>query len=182
MTDSAKAVRSTGVSRWLGRLDRIGLLAENTLLILVLASMLGIAVWQIFSRNVFSGGFFWADEYLRLAVLWVAFIGSIAAARDHRHLRIDLLSRLLPASFTRWTDFIADLATVVVCMILAWYSLQFVSESFEYKDQAFGKLPLWWFQSILPVDFLLIGFRYAVWAMKRLTNSPSPDTGTETAT
>lgn len=175
MTDSAKVAKSTGVSRLLARLDRIGLLAENTLLILILASMLGIAVWQIFARNVFSGGFIWADEYLRLAVLWVAFIGSVAAARDHRHLRIDLLSRLLPPSLTRWTDFIADLATVVVCMILAWFSLEFVRESFEYEDQAFGQLPLWWFQSILPVGFLLIGFRYAVWAMKRLTNTAVPD-------
>ena len=172
MTDSSKAAKSTNTSGWLGRLDRIGLLAENTLLIIILASMLGIAVWQIFARNVYSGGFFWADEYLRLAVLWVAFIGSIAAARDHRHLRIDLLSRLLPASLTRWTDFIADLATVIICMVLAWYSLEFVRETFEYEDLAMGYLPLWWFQSILPVGFLLIGFRYAVWAMKRLTTSP----------
>lgn len=137
---------------------------------IVLASMVGIAVWQIFARNVFSGGFFWADEYLRLAVLWVALIGSIAAARDHRHLRIDLLSRLLPPAITRWTDFVADLATAIVCAALAWYSLEFVLESFEYEDQAFGSLPLWWFQTILPAGFLLIGFRYAVWAARRLTN------------
>lgn len=180
MTDSPKAAKSTSVSRWLGRLDRFGLLAENTLLMVVLASMLGIAVWQIFARNVYSGGFFWADEYLRLAVLWVAFIGSIAAARDHRHLRIDLLSRLLPPSLTRWTDFIADVATVIICMVLAWYSLEFVRETFEYEDLAFGHLPLWWFQSILPVGFLLIGFRYAVWAMKRLTTNPVLDTKTTT--
>lgn len=182
MIDSAESAKSAGISRWLGRLDRIGLLAENILLILVLASMLGIAVWQIFARNVYSGGFIWADEYLRLAVLWVAFIGSIAAARDHRHLRIDLLSRLLPPSLTRWTDFIADLATVVICMVLAWYSLAFVSETFEYKDQAFGRLPLWWFQSILPAGFLLIGFRYAIWAVKRITNNASSPTGTESTT
>ena len=182
MTGASKVSTSSGVSRLLGRLDRIGLFAENALLMIVLASMLGIAVWQIFARNVYSGGFFWADEYLRLAVLWVAFIGSVAAARDHRHLRIDLLSRLLPASLTRWTDFIADLATVIICLVLAWYSLEFVRESFEYEDLAFGYLPLWWFQSILPAGFLLIGFRYAVWAMKRLTTRPASDLDTESAT
>jgi len=177
MTESSKATQSSGAARWLGRLDRIGLFAENTLLMLVLTSMLAIAVWQIIARNVYSGGFIWADEYLRLAVLWIALLGSIAAARDHRHLRIDLLSRLLPTSLTRWTDFIADLATVIVCAILAWYSLEFVLESFEYEDLAFGSLPLWWFQAILPVGFLLISFRYAVWALKRLTNkSVNPDT------
>lgn len=157
-------------SGWLNRLERIGLLAENGLLITILTSMLAIAAWQILARNIFSGGFYWADEYLRLAVLWVALIGSIAAARDHRHLRIDLLSRLLPAHITRWTDFIADCATVVVCAILAWYSLVLVLESREYEDLAFSALPLWWFQVILPMGFLLISYRYAIWAMKRLTN------------
>ena len=55
-------------------------------------------------------------------------------------------------------------------------------ESFEYEDLAFGNLPLWWFQSILPVGFLLIGFRYAVWAVKRLTTRPASDLDTESAT
>jgi len=180
MADSLKTAQSSEKHGWLSRLDRIGVLAENTLLMIILASMLTIAVWQIFARNAFSGGFFWADEYLRLAVLWIALIGSIAAARDHRHLRIDLLSRLLPPSLTRWTDFIADLATVIVCGILAWYSFQFVLESFEYKDEAFGSLPLWWFQAILPVGFLLMSFRYAVWAVKRLTGT-SAELKTESA-
>ena len=178
MADSSGAAQTSGKHSWLNHLDRIGVLAENILLMLILASMLGIAVWQIFARNAFSGGFFWADEYLRIAVLWIALIGSIAPARDHRHLRIDLLSRLLPPSLTRWTDFFADLATVIVCGILAWYSLQFVLESFEYKDEAFGSLPLWWFQIILPIGFLLMSFRYAVWAVKRLTNQPV-ETNTE---
>lgn len=155
----------------LSRLERIGLFAENALLMTILASMLGIAVWQVAGRNFFSSGFIWADEYLRLAVLWVALIGSIAAARDHRHLRIDLLSRILPPKVTRWTDFIADCATVVVCGILAWYSLVFVLESHEYEDLAFDMLPLWWFQAILPVGFLLISYRYLIWAVRRLTKS-----------
>ena len=141
MTGASKVSKSTGVSRWLGRLDRIGLFAENALLMIVLASMLGIAVWQIFARNVYSGGFFWADEYLRLAVLWVAFIGSVAAARDHRHLRIDLLSRLLPASLTRWTDFIADLATVIICLVLAWYSLCLLYTSPSPRDLSTSRMP-----------------------------------------
>lgn len=180
MADSRKSVPQTDATGWLSHLDRISKVAENTLLLVVLASMIGIAVWQIFARNVFSSGFYWADEYLRLAVLWVALIGSIAAARDHRHLRIDLLSRLLPPKITRWTDFIADLTTVIVCAVLAWYSLEFVLESLEYEDLAFSLLPLWWFQSILPVGFLLISLRYAIWAAKRLT-TVSPDNKTESA-
>ena len=163
-------------SHWLNRLDRATVLAENLLLLTLLGSMLGIAVWQIVARNLFSTGFIWADEYLRLAVLWIALTGSMVAARDHRHLRIDLLSRLLPTPLTRWTDFIADCVTAIVCAVLAWYSVFFVLESHEYEDLAFDALPLWWFQSILPVGFLLMGIRYAIWAIRRLTMKPGEST------
>ena len=77
--DSLKPAPGNDATGWLSRLDRISKIAENTLLMVVLASMVGVAVWQIFARNVFSGGFYWADEYLRLTVLWIALIGSIAA-------------------------------------------------------------------------------------------------------
>ena len=163
-------------SHWLNRLDRATVLAENLLLLTLLGSMLGIAVWQIVARNLFSTGFIWADEYLRLAVLWIALTGSMVAARDHRHLRIDLLSRLLPTPLTRWTDFIADCVTAIVCAVLAWYSVFFVLESHEYEDLAFDALPLWWFQSILPVGFLLMSIRYAIWAIRRLKMKPGEST------
>ena len=178
--DSQSAV-SGDSTHWLNRLDRATVLAENLLLLTLLGSMLGIAVWQIVARNLFSTGFIWADEYLRLAVLWIALTGSMVAARDHRHLRIDLLSRMLPPSLNRWADFIADTVTAIVCAILAWYSLLFVLESHEYEDLAFDALPLWWFQSILPLGFLIIGIRYAIWAIRRLTTKPGEHI-TESAT
>jgi len=158
------------MNRLLSLLDRSSKAAENALLMLMLAAMLGIAVWQIVARNFFSGGFVWADEFLRLTVLWVALLGSIAAARDYRHLRIDLLSRLLPESITRWISLIADLTTMLVCAILAWYSLQFVLETREYEDLAFNSQPLWWFQAILPIGFFLMTVRYLSWTLSRLLN------------
>ncbi len=43
-------------------------------------------------------------------------------------------------------------------------------ESREFEDQLLGGLPAWWFQSILPVSFLLIGYRYAIWFLRALRN------------
>ncbi|MFK8031376.1 MAG: TRAP transporter small permease [Gammaproteobacteria bacterium] len=152
----------------LSALDRYGRLAENALLMVMLALMLGVAVWQIFTRNVLNTGFVWADEFLRLTVLWVALLGSIAASRDHRHLRIDVLSRFMSPRILRWTNFLVDVFTAVICGVLAYYSFQFVVETREYEDLAFGTQPLWWFQSILPVGFGLMAWRYLLWSFRRL--------------
>ncbi len=152
----------------LDSLDRYGRLAENALLLIILVLMLAVAVTQIVSRNVFNSGFVWADEFLRLTVLWVALLGSIAASRDHRHLRIDVLSRFMSPGILRWTNFLVDMFTALVCASLAYYSFQFVAETREYEDLAFGTRQLWWFQSILPIGFGLMAWRYFLWSFRRL--------------
>ena len=70
------------------RLDRYGRAAENVALVTLLSSMMLIAVGQIVLRQVFSTGIIWADELVKIIVLWLAMFGAVAAARDNRHIRI----------------------------------------------------------------------------------------------
>ena len=150
--------------RWWQRLDRIGAGAENLLLILSLGAMILLAVAQIVARNAGIGGMTFSDELLRLLVLWIAMIGAVAASRDDHHVRIDILSRFLPRRLRLSMRVLVDLFTCAVCAIVAWYSWSFVASTREYEDLAFGTLPLWWFQSVLPIGFGLISYRYALWA------------------
>jgi TRAP-type C4-dicarboxylate transport system permease small subunit len=152
--------------RWWQRLDRLGAGAENLLLMLSLGGMILLAVAQIVGRNAGVGGLAFSDELLRLLVLWVAMIGAVAASRDDHHIRIDVLSRFMPHRTRLATRVIIDLFTCAVCAAVAWYGLSFVQSTREYEDLAFGKLPLWWFQAILPAGFGLISYRYALWAIR----------------
>ena len=76
----------------LKRLDKLGTLAENAALVILLGSLVLLAVGQIVLREVFETGIFWADELIKLLVLWLAMVGSVAATRDNRHIRVDALS------------------------------------------------------------------------------------------
>ncbi|MDH4254435.1 MAG: TRAP transporter small permease subunit, partial [Gammaproteobacteria bacterium] len=78
------------------RAERWGTAVENGVMVLLLAGMMIVAVGQIVLRVFFSGGFVWADELLKLMVLWIALIASIAASRSNRHLRIDIVSHFVP--------------------------------------------------------------------------------------
>lgn len=143
-----------------GLAERLGRGVENVLLALVLFFMIGLAASQVFMRGVLGSGLSWADEALRLLVLWAAMLGAIAASRDNVHLRIDLLSRFLPASWRRLTAALVDLFAAGVSAVLAWQSWRFVAESREFGDQVLGSLPAWAFQLILPTAFVLITYRY----------------------
>ena len=146
----------------LQRAERIGRGLENLLLAIILFAMIGLAAYQVALRNSAGSGISWADEALRLMVLWAAIVGAVAASRDNVHLRIDLLSRFLSRTGRTATALVADLFTVAVAGILAWYSWEFVAESREFGDQIFGDLPLWPFQAVLPAGFALIAYRYLI--------------------
>ncbi len=148
----------------LGRqLQRIASAVETGLLVAVLSSMVLLATSQIFIRNSGLAGFAWADEALRIMVLWVAMLGAVAACRQQRHVSIDALSRLVPAGVARWFHRLGALFAALVSAFLCWYSYLFVSDSLAAGDLVLGgAVPAWTVQMILPAGFLLISVRYAI--------------------
>ncbi|MGH8496673.1 MAG: TRAP transporter small permease [Gammaproteobacteria bacterium] len=153
---------------FLGRLDRLGRRLENASLVLLLSAMIALAAAQIFLRNVLDSGLVWADELLRILVLWVAMLGAVAASRDRHQITIDILSRFLPQRARIVTGLLVDLFTAGIAGLLAWHSGRFVAETLEYGDRILGDLPAWLFQAILPVAFGLIAWRYLLFFLGRI--------------
>lgn len=76
-------------------------LTVTTLLLMVL-----IAGWQAFIRNLtrfdvqFANDLLmdldWVDSFLRKGTMWLAFLGASLATRAHKHIGIDVLTRIAP--------------------------------------------------------------------------------------
>ncbi len=160
-----------------GRAERIGRWVENALLAIVLFAMIGLAAAQVLLRSALGGGFAWADQALRLLVLWSAMLGAVAASRDNVHLRIDLLSRFLPAHWRRLAAVVVDIFAAGVSAVLAWYSWRFVAESREFADVVLGSWPAWPFQAILPAAFVLIAYRYLADLPRHFRRTPARGAG-----
>lgn len=144
---------------------RFGQAAETTLLVVILTSMIVLAFAQIVMRNFFDLGLPWGDELLRLLVLWVAVAGAVAASRADKHINIAVLDRLLPSRLKNPALLLVHLFTAAICAVVTWFSLQFVLTSREYEDLILGKVPAWWLQSVLPLGFGLITWRYALFLL-----------------
>ena len=146
----------------LDRLIRIVTWTENALLIAMLALMVLLAAAQILFRNFFDMSIFGADMMLRLLVLWVAFLGAIAASREGKHIHIDAIARWLPGRVKSGVVALTDLFTLGVCLVLAWQALRFIQSARESAEMAFGTLPVWVAALILPLAFTLIALRYGL--------------------
>ncbi len=151
----------------LSRLDRFGRLLENIALVTMLSSMIVLAVGQIGLREVFETGVVWADELLKLMVLWLAMIGSIAACRDDRHIRIDALSHLLPQWLINTTRLLVDVFAAAVCAVIAWHAWRYLQLEIEFEDQVLVDTPAWIAHIVVPVAFALVSYRFIVLAFKK---------------
>lgn len=138
---------------------------EDAALVSLLLVMILLAVAQIFLRNVADQSLVWADPFLRVAVLWIGLLGAMIAARENSHIAIDIATRYLPDRLARLSGVVLSLFAAVVCGIVAWYAFAFVRSEYGYGSVAFGAVPAWVCESIMPVAFALIAVRYLLIAV-----------------
>lgn len=149
----------------LKRLENLGRLVENGILVLLLTTMIVLAAGQIILRNFFDVGFVWADEFLRVCLLWTALFGAVAASRANKQISIDVLSRFLKGRWNALAAMLVQVFTASITGVMAWHSFRFVRDSKIYEDVLMGDWPAWVFQSVLPLAFALIAYRYSVFAI-----------------
>lgn len=152
----------------LARLDRLGRVAENGALVLLLGSLVLLAVGQILLREVFETGLFWADEVIKLIVLWLAMVGSVAATRDNRHIRIDALSHLLPEKSVEVIRIVVDVFAAIVCAVIAFQAWRYLRLEIEFEDTVLIDVPAWIAHVVLPAAFALISYRFGVGVIRQV--------------
>ena len=133
---------------------------ENTLLVVLLMTMIGLAVLQIVLRNGFETGLPWLAPLLRVLVLWIAMLGAVVASRDRRHISSDLLGRFLPSRLQQLSGVLTSVLTAGISLMVSWYSFQFVRMEYDSPSMAFAHVPTWICEGIIPVAFLLVAVRY----------------------
>ncbi len=147
-------------AEWAARLARLANRVEDGVLVVLLLAMLVLSGAQIFLRNFFDYGIEWNDALLRLLVLWITLVGAMIASRRGKHIRIDLLPRLLPNRFRPALRRVADLGAAVVCGIIAWHAGRFVAMEMEDGMELIAGLPLWVAEAVIPLGFAVMGLRY----------------------
>ena len=152
---------SDGARRIAGLIERI----ETALIALLVLAMVLLAGAQILLRNLFDTGFSWADPLLRAMVLWTAMLGALAAARDDKHIGLDLLTHFLHGRPKQIARVIALLFAAAVSSAMAWHGWNLVEVDFG-AGTAIAGIPGWVIEAILPVGFALLAIRLAVRAFR----------------
>lgn len=160
----------------LARIDTAIARFEGWLLILFLSLMVSLTFLQVLLRSLFiyahvgwandlMGGIDWAEPFVRLLVLWVTFLGASLVTGENKHIKIDLLTQIMPAAWLPLLDVLLSLAGALVAALMFKASLFYVGTEMTFGGKLFLGIPNWVGQLILPAGFLLICFRFLVRAL-----------------
>ncbi|GMT39745.1 MAG: hypothetical protein IEMM0001_0480 [bacterium] len=150
---------------------------EDSLLVIILLSMVTLAFSQIVMRNLFDTGAFWLDPLLRVLVLWTGLLGALVATRQDKQISVDVLTRILPAKLKIISNIITRSFAAIVSAIIAWYSFRFLIDEWHSGVTAFASVPAWLTESIIPFGFAVIALRYTLQVAALLIQALKGDDG-----
>ena len=119
---------------------------------------------NIVGRYIFFAPIASAEEVMLFLFVATVFLGHSVVGFRGRQIRMDVLLHALPPALRFWLDVVADLAVIVVSVILivvGWPVIQMLAE-FDQRSQA-ADLPLVVPQALIPIGLglnaILVGAR-----------------------
>ena len=122
---------------------------------------------------VLPNGLVWSQTLGLVLMLWVGLLGASLAAHEHRHLALDLGSKLWPKKHLPAVQAVGNVVTALFCLIFAFLAV--VSLGDHWKDYAdtdgaggiFVALPIpkWAAFSVVPVAFTIMALRFLAQAV-----------------
>jgi TRAP-type C4-dicarboxylate transport system permease small subunit len=103
------------------------------LIAVFLAVMISLVFMNVALRYFFNTGFVWSEEVTRLCFIFLVYLGAIIAARENRHLLIDMLLYKVPQSAKIIIYALIQACIVWLMVILVQGSWGLVLQSFRDK-------------------------------------------------
>jgi TRAP-type C4-dicarboxylate transport system permease small subunit len=152
-----------------------------------LGAGLGLALAQQLFVRLLPNGLVWSQTLALGFTLWLGLVGASLAARERRHLAIDIGSKLWPAAWAGKIAAVGHLLTAGFCLGMVWLGWRSLSahygtwaESdgaagiFPVKVDLFGlELPIikWLVFASVPYGMGVLAFRFLLDAARAWTNT-----------
>jgi TRAP-type C4-dicarboxylate transport system permease small subunit len=151
---------------------------ETWLLAVLVLLLVALSGAQIVLRIFFDTGLSWADQFSRGLVLWTGMLGALAAARDDKHIALDVLQRYLSPRAQRAARIATLGFAAVLCAAMAWFSSNLVGIDYAEGLQASGgsvaaAVRACFAESILPAGFALMAVRFALRMFAEPAHAPA---------
>lgn len=121
-----------------------------------------ILTYEVLMRYLFRTPTIWEIEASVYLTIMATFLGSAYGLKDGAHIKIDLITRLLPASINSRLIIITSYFSLGFCLLLAWRGWAMWWEAFSkgWKSESLWGVPLGIPYFFLPLGMSLLSIQY----------------------
>ena len=141
---------------------------EEYLLIASLMFTVALVFVQVVLRYVFQNSLSWSEELARYIFLWQIWLGASYAAKEGKHLRIEVVKEFLSPKGKILFECLATCIWFGFCVFLAYESFELTSMLFTRMQVSPAmRVPMGFAYASVPVGTSLMAFRLAqnLWSM-----------------
>lgn len=143
----------------------------------VLFAMMLLICGDVLLRNVrlVPGvyGISWANEVTEYALYLITLLTAPWLLREGRHIRIDVLLRVVPPTLAWYSEWLCDALALLACLVIAFAGWKATAGSLAIGAMVVKTLtvPEWLLLAPLQVTFVLLAIE-VVFRMERLRSGP----------
>lgn len=144
-----------------------------------LISSVAINFANIVGRYVFSASFTWAIEIILFLMVGAVFTGCCAVAWENRHIRMDVLLRILSPKIAGLLALLSDLVLIATAAIVAAFSYPVITQLAAFDERsAAANFPMVIPQAMVPIGYSLMALLVAIRLLtaRRHDNGAAPGT------
>lgn len=108
------------LSPWIDR----GFKLLEIVMVGLLAAMVLMVFGNVMLRYLFDSGIAVSEELSRYFFVWLTFVGSVVVYREHAHLGVETLVKILPQAGRRLFMFVSDLLVLFCCALFFYGTLR----------------------------------------------------------
>ncbi|MDH3738454.1 MAG: TRAP transporter small permease [Alphaproteobacteria bacterium] len=106
----------------------------------------------------------WAGEVTIFLVIWAVMLSASALAGEHRHVRADLIVRVLPRTPRIAAEAFNLLVSLAFCTAMVWSGYLVVDFALLLDERSAStlRIPVVYYYACLPIAMALVTIRYAL--------------------
>ncbi|MGB8330958.1 MAG: TRAP transporter small permease subunit [Polyangiales bacterium] len=125
------------------------------------AFLVATAIYVYVTLNYFPDGYSWSKELSLIMLLWVGFLGASVCAHEGKHIQVGALKRVVPPSWSRWSDALGYLTTAAFCFFMATLGYAYANEALKLEGRfEQTNIPDWVATIAVPMAFAMTTIRY----------------------
>lgn len=138
------------VAKILRRVERSIITAALVLACVALVAAVLAGTYQVLARFILFQSAAWSEPFIQIALIWMTYLGLVAAIRRGSLIAVDLLLRVGTPTTGRFLRGVGALATFMLLAVLCWFGLELVSKV-RYQTIAGLNISASWAYLALPI-------------------------------